>query len=172
MSMDKCVLLIKSLIETVGGKFIGRIKLQKTMYILQMAGLDCNLFYQYYHYGPYCEELADAAEYGVATKSFKEEQEKTRNGVAYSVYVVTQESGVKSNRLGAFTELAKKAANASSVELELAATALFLAKEENFTDAWGEVALRKPTKARDGRLEKAQLLYSELRAISPTLPEI
>ncbi len=67
MQLKDDAMLIARLIKTVGGKLVGRIRLQKTMYILQAAGLDSNLVYQYYHYGPYCEELADAADYGAAS---------------------------------------------------------------------------------------------------------
>jgi len=54
---------------------------------------------------------------------------------------------------------------ADAVELELAATAAFLAIE-GIPDPWGETARRKPEKAEGGRLLKAKQLYSRLRQIS------
>lgn len=54
--------------------------------------------------------------------------------------------------------------NADAVELELAATAAFLAYER-FPDPWAETARRKPEKAESGRLERARQLYERLRQI-------
>ena len=59
--------------------------------------------------------------------------------------------------------------DADAVELELAATALFLAKE-GFPDPWTETARRKPEKADAGRLAKAKQLYDRLRAIQTPHP--
>ena len=48
--------------------------------------------------------------------------------------------------------------------LELAATALFLARE-GFSDPWSETARRKPDKAEGGRLDKSKQLYQRLRQV-------
>lgn len=172
MQLKDDAMLIARLIKTVGGKLVGRIRLQKTMYILQAAGLDSNLVYQYYHYGPYCEELADAADYGAASGFFKEEEVNTSWGTAYSVYTANSKASDVDALPEAFIQLAQKAADSSSVVLELAATALYLSKEEGVVDVWSETIVRKPQKAKDGRIEMAKELYGELRSLCPQLPAI
>jgi hypothetical protein len=59
------------------------------------------------------------------------------------------------------------------VELELAATALFL-KLQGIDDSWQETARRKPDKAEGGRLDKAKMLYGRMKAvrIPKVLPDI
>lgn len=172
MQLKDDAMLIARLIKTVGGKLVGRIRLQKIMYILQVAGLDSNLVYQYYHYGPYCEELADAADYGAASGLFKEEEVDTAWGTAYSVYTANNKVSDVAMLPEEFTSLAQKAADSSSVILELAAMALYLSKEECVADAWGETAARKQQKAKDGRIEMAKELYGELKNLCPPLPAI
>ncbi|MGL5733530.1 MAG: hypothetical protein ACRCYS_01585, partial [Beijerinckiaceae bacterium] len=68
---------------------------------------------------------------------------------------------------------AKEAAVSDAIELELAATAIFLAKSGS-PDPWGETAQRKPEKAVDGRIDKAKSLYEKLAQIqTPTrLPNL
>jgi len=69
--------------------------------------------------------------------------------------------------------MAAEMAQADAIELELAATALYLA-HEGHPDPWSETARRKPEKAGGGRLEKAQQLYHSLRQIQTprSLPRI
>jgi hypothetical protein len=59
--------------------------------------------------------------------------------------------------------------NADAVELELAATAAFLA-HERVPEPWAERARRKPEKAESGRLERAKQLYSRLQQIPTPRP--
>jgi hypothetical protein len=59
---------------------------------------------------------------------------------------------------------AKQLIEADAVELELAATAAYLATER-FADPWLETASRKPIKATPERLENAKRLYQTLRQI-------
>ena len=62
---------------------------------------------------------------------------------------------------------------ADPIELELAATAAFLAAE-GVPDPWEETAKRKPEKAEGNRLANAKVLYKALRSIRTPkkLPEI
>lgn len=164
-------LLIAQLIQSVGGKLVGRIRLQKTLYVLQAAGLKSGLVYQYYHYGPYCEEVANAADYGAAIGLFNEKEINTEWGTTYSVYTITDKN-TQNTLSEEFIQLAREAINSSSVVLELAATALYLYKEEHIQNAWKETAIRKPQKAKDGRIESAKSLYKKFMQICPQLPNI
>lgn len=163
---------IARLINTAGGQFVGRIKLQKTFYLLQSAGLPTDFGYEYYHYGPYSETLTDAMNYGIAFGFFNETEKNIGNNCSYSLFSQNPASHVKDNLPKEYTQLAKKAATAVSVQLELAVTALYLTQEEHCNNAWEETKDRKRQKSANGQLEKAQQLYHELQAISPILPDI
>jgi hypothetical protein len=65
--------------------------------------------------------------------------------------------------------LVRVAAKADAIELELAATALFLS-EQGEENPWEETARRKPDKAGEGRLEKAKALYAQLSKIRTPKP--
>lgn len=40
------------------GTFSNRLKLQKVVYLLQQSGINLGYNFNFYHYGPYCSELA------------------------------------------------------------------------------------------------------------------
>ena len=97
-----------------------------------------------------------------------EEKLPTTWGGTYSIYKVeTHAPGATG--ASARSEFASLAARAGAVELELAATAVFLAKE-GYSDAWGETARRKPEKSEPDRLERAKALYESLSSISVPVP--
>jgi uncharacterized protein len=70
-------------------------------------------------------------------------------------------------------KLATEAVKADSIELELAATAVFLSYE-GYANAWDETARRKPEQSTPQRLANARGLLNKLKQIDvPTpLPEI
>ncbi len=139
---------------------VGRTRLQKVAYLLEVAGLGEGFAFEYRHYGPYSAELAVAAR-RAGLLGLIEEKEKVANwGGLYSIYSVTTAA---TNRKTARTELAKAAAAADPIELELAATAAFLSYQT--TDPWGETARRKADKAAGGRIEKAKALYERLAGV-------
>jgi hypothetical protein len=61
------------------------------------------------------------------------------------------------------------AADADAVELELAATAVFLSKD-GYNDPWAETARRKPEKAQGGRVERAKRLLGRLGSVETPVP--
>ena len=90
----------------------------------------------------------------------REEEYATTWGGFYSIYSVSSGTSGESTR----TQVAKIAADADAIELELAATAAFLASEGN-ADPWGETAKRKPEKASPTRLDGAKNLYRLLQQV-------
>lgn len=163
--------LIACIVRSVGGKLVGRTILQKTVYLLQVAGWKDVFRFQYYHYGPYSEDLADAANFGVVFNMMREEEHPTAWGSTYSIYTVDDSVANQPSILSdKWRDLAHIAANAGAIELELAATAVYLHKEEGIKNPWEETSLRKPQKASDGRLNRAQELYNNIRAVAPSLP--
>jgi uncharacterized protein len=63
----------------------------------------------------------------------------------------------------------KRRAIGDAVELELAATAVFLSKD-GYNDPWAETARRKPEKAQSGRIERAKRLLRRLGSLDTPVP--
>jgi hypothetical protein len=152
-----------------GGEIVGRTKLQKTVYLLTLAGFEAQFRFGYKHYGPFSEQLADAADLAAAFDLISEREQRASWGGTYSIY--TAPAGEPSERPSR-VRLAREAARSDAVLLELAATAAYLA-EEGKHEPWAETARRKPDKAAGGRLDRAKELYARLRIASDNaLPEI
>lgn len=157
------------IIADAGGRIVGRTRLQKTAYLLEVAGLGEGFHFDYHHYGPYSEELARAASTAQARDFIEEKEHKTNWGGFYSEYLLKEPpSSEPSDPVR--VRLAREAADADAVSLELAATAAFFAKKGN-PDPWEETAQRKPDKAAE-HLDDAKDLYARLRGITDKLPEI
>jgi uncharacterized protein len=162
---------VAAIVRDAGGQIVGRTRLQKVAYLLSVTGLEDGLPFVYKHYGPYCEDLATAAREANLLGLLSEIEQQAAWGGTYSVYTVADQSN--SGVLPARRQLAAEAAAADAVELELAATAVFLAKEGH-RDPWAETERRKPEKAENGRLDGAKTLYARLCAIETpiSLPAI
>jgi uncharacterized protein len=155
------------IVRDAGGEIVGRTRLQKIAYILEAAGLGSGFPFRYKHYGPYSDLLADAAQTARIVGLLQEQEVVANWGGLYSTYYSRIPEDVRVNESRRL--LAKELVNVDAVELELAATALFLAYER-CPDPWGETARRKPDKADAGRLQRAQQLYRGLRRIPTPRP--
>ena len=151
------------IVQDAGGKLVGRTRIQKIGYLLEACGFEENLQYVYKHYGPYSESLSTGILNAGLVGVLEEIEQQASWGGTYSVFKTPTTSGAKVSKER--LSLIKEAANADSVELELAATALFLFKSGFPTSAWEETARRKPDKIVNGRIEKAKLLYNKLSKI-------
>jgi len=152
-----------AIVRDAGGKIVGRTRLQKIGYLLELAGLGEGFSFEYRHYGPYSEELASAARDANALELLSEEEYPATWGGLYSVFTsppAATPEGVNPSRM----RLVREAADASAIELELAATAAFLS-DAGSRDPWGDTARFKPDKAQGGRLENAKVLYQRLQQI-------
>ena len=154
---------VAGIVRDAGGELIGRTRLQKITYLSQLAGFSNDFEFEYRHYGPYSEELADAARIASGLKVIKEDERPTAWGGWYSVYS-TDERGENTER-GRFISLAAKF---DAIELELAATAAFLYEKEGIGkegrgDPWRDTAKRKPEKA--AKLEQAKEAYRRLLGV-------
>ena len=163
-----------ALVRDAGGTLVGRTRLQKVAYLTKLAGFADDFTFDYRHYGPYSEELAEAMEIAVGLKIIQEEKRASASGATYSIY--RTDAGAADDGRAPFI---RAAANTSAIELELAATAAYLYVEEGCRgadgrDAWAITEKRKPGKAADGRLERAKEAYKKLVDIAPagTLPPI
>jgi len=158
---------VAAIVRDAGGRIVGRTKLQKIGFFLELAGVGSDFPYRYKHYGPYSEQLAAAAQHAAALGLVVEKEFAASWGGKYSIFSTNlpADPATPPSR----TELVHELVNADAVELELAATAVFL-KLEGFTDPWGETARRKPDKAEGGRLEQARQLYLRLCRIQAPAP--
>ena len=153
------------IIRDAGGEVVGRTRLQKIAYLLELTRLGDGFQFEYRHYGPYSEQLATALSTAKLSGLIQEDERITNWGGSYSVYrsKTFAGEGAPSPR----RELIDVAASADPVSLELAATAAFLAAE-GVANPWAETARRKPEKV--DRLDNAKALYGKLRAIHTPEP--
>jgi len=158
---------VRNIIRDAGGRVVGRTRLQKIAYLLSATGLDDSFRFAYKHYGPFSEELASSAKFGALFGNLDERQDQTAWGGTYSIYTVTDMEGV--NQGTPRSNLATLAATADSIELELAATAVFLA-HDGYDDPWDETAQRKPEKATAVRLANAKTLLTNLSQVNVPNP--
>jgi len=156
-----------AIVRDAGGHIVGRTKLQKIAYFLEASGLGTGFRFRYKHYGPYSEQLVAAAQHAAALGLIVENESVANWGGLYSIFHSELPADPTPNP--ARVRISQEMVNADAVELELAATALFLARE-GFSDPWCETARRKPDKAEGGRIEKAKQLYQHLRRVQTPRP--
>ncbi len=156
------------IVRDAGGQIVGRTKLQKIAYLLELAGMGDGFRFEYRHYGPYSEELADAIQMANAFGLVKELERQAEWGGVYSIYSVPGGPGNAARHPR--TTFAELAAKIGAVELELAATAAYLSVIEGYKDPWGETARRKPEKANDKQLRAAREAYRILLKIPTPKP--
>jgi hypothetical protein len=156
------------IVRDAGGRIVGRTKLQKVAYLLELSGLGVGFQFEYRHYGPYSESLSDSIQMAGAFDLVREEERRADWGGMYSIYTASESAG---NRVqGTRAVFAEKAAQIGAIELELAATAAYLYVVEKSTNPWEDTARLKPEKASVPRLQAARLAYRQLRQLSVPNP--
>lgn len=162
---------ITRIVRDAGGCIVGRTRMQKVAFLLELAGLGEGFRFEYKHYGPYSEELTEAAKMAASFGLLSVEERQTAWGGWYSVYEAKQGGTITDARRAA---LASEAVKLDSLDLELAATAAYLKAFEGYGDPWAETEKRKPEKASEGRLESAKAAYHRLRTfeVPNPLPDI
>jgi len=153
---------VVDIVNDAGGRIVGRTRLQKIAYLLMATGLDNNFKFIYKHYGPFSEGLASSAEFGALIGNLNEAKAQTQWGATYSTYTVGD--GLASAKESPRRALASIAAVSGSIELELAATAVFLSYE-GYPDPWDETSQRKPEKVNPVRIQNAKTLLAELSKV-------
>jgi uncharacterized protein YwgA len=152
---------VAKIISLAGGEIIGSTRLQKIGCLLDLVGAGSGFEFSYHIYGPYSEELSIAATDADALDMITVDERTAAWGGRYSIYRTSLDSSAVDPFI---KKLAKKAAQADSVALELAVTAAFLAANGQ-EDSWDEVAERKRSKATPDMMTKARALYTEFRKI-------
>lgn len=160
--------IVVSMIALCGGELVGRTRLQKQAYLLHRSGGKFNLHFVYHHYGPYSFDLADGVIEARADQQIKIEEKLGRYGIPYAIFRLEgdhseqkQIGDLSAARARQLLGIMKD--EVSDVVLEIAATILFLGNEGGYEDqAVAETKLRKPLKATEQRITKAQSLLANL----------
>ena len=145
------------IVRDAGGRIVGRTKLQKIAYLLELCGLGEGFQFEYRHYGPYSEGLSQAIKMADAFGLVREEERAADWGGTYSIYSTTEQEERASEPRIVF---ARTAAQIAAIELELAATAAYLRATERCADPWEETRKLKPEKATNQRLQAAKKAYA------------
>jgi len=164
---------VHKIVSAAGGKLVGKTRLQKTFYILELAGAGFEFPFTYHYYGPYSEDLASAAVDAQIDGLVEEVEDTAQWGGKYSVFVAHRPIEDNSDLGSVRRKIVQIASKADAVSLEIAATAALL-KEEGVRDYWEETKRRKPQKARPEVVEAAKKLWQEFRLVDPprALPEL
>jgi uncharacterized protein YwgA len=158
---------VPSLIQLAGGEIVGKIRLQKEIYLLDQIGLQSGFSFEYHHYGPYSEELADQVEDDAIFGRLRADSgRRVSDGVPYVIYRANApgegervDQHISSDRIRfALAEMQR----CSATVLELAATIHWLAFVEAVRDWRGELVRRKGAKTHDGRDRQALELLNRL----------
>jgi len=48
---------VAAVVDAAGGTLVSRVRLQKTVYLLDQLGLGSGFEFEYHHYGPYSRDL-------------------------------------------------------------------------------------------------------------------
>lgn len=157
---------ISEIIRAAGGSLAGKVRLQKTVYLLDQIGFDSGFEYEYHHYGPYSEDLADSVEEAVAFGDIEAVSRNRRSdGVPYIIYKITDsEKGLSfvSRMDKKFEKCVSDLGQKSSVVLELAATIHWIFKEESIKDWEKELRRRKNSKVTTERVRDALAILEAL----------
>lgn len=160
--------IIASIVNTSPNKVLyGRIRIQKTVYLLDQLGLNSGFKYRYYHYGPFSSDIENSISDAKAFKRVEERFEYRQGDKArYSVFALgsdtphLKEFGELDNKK--VQKLVTKFSGVNSTILELAATANWLVEHEKVSDWEVEITRRKTWKTENGNLEKAISLLKEI----------
>lgn len=154
--------LASRIVADGGGEIIGRTKIQKIGYFLEVLGAGDGFRFGYKHFGPFSEDLSSALKYARIYDLISEDERRTAWGGFYSVFRTTSQPPAPSDELRA--KVINLGKEADPVELELAATAAYLALD-GAPDPWRETARRKPDKASAARVNAAKSLYARFREL-------
>jgi uncharacterized protein len=164
--------IVAAVVAAAGGQLAGRVRLQKTVYLLDRLGLNSKFEYDYHHYGPYSRDLdnatADAKAFDLIEEAF---DHRVGDGAMYSIFRLKKQAKANQQAFGYLDPghaetLVSLFARMNVTVLELAATIDWLWREERHADWRREITRRKGVKVQGGRLERAVTLLDEI-GLSP-----
>lgn len=155
---------VAKIVALNGGSIVGKTRLQKSAYFLEEFGVGNEFVFEYYYYGPYCDEISIGIDDAKALGYLALEWKTTRAGTEYAVFTSNSnfaDDTIDDKRKAVLEILAKY----DSISIELAATADFLSKNGFEGDPWRETIKRKEDKSTSERVYKAKNLLSDLERI-------
>ncbi len=165
--------VVAGVVAAAGGRLIGRVRLQKAIYLLDQLGLQSGFTYEYHHFGPFSREVDIATLDAQEFLGLKEEfARRESDGARYSIFnfngPVGEDAYGTLGRERASSLLATFEGTNVTV-LELAATIDWLWRFERSNDWRSELVKRKGQKVENGKLDRALDLLSSL-GLSPQEP--
>lgn len=160
--------VVAAVLAAAGGEVASRIRLQKSVYLLDRRGLQSGFEYDYHHYGPYSRDLDNAAGDAKAFDLVDEDYAyRVSDGARYSIFRLKCGVQPRPEAYGGLGqekahELAHLFAKTNVTVLELAATIDWLWHEEKIDDWRREIEKRKSAKTGGGRLDRAVELLRQL----------
>lgn len=157
--------LVVGVVALAGGELVGRIRLQKVVYLLDQLGMNSGAKFEYHHYGPYSEAVSDAVTDAKFWRRIEEAVNfRVSDGAPYSSFRTKDKAPASLGSLGADNarRFLETFAGCTSTVLELAATVHWLASVERVPDWRAEIEIRKSGKTGNGRLDKAVALLQDL----------
>jgi uncharacterized protein YwgA len=158
--------LVVGAVALSGGELVGRIRMQKVIYLLDQLGMESGAEFDYHHYGPYSEAVSDAVTDAKFWRNLEEAVNfRVADGAPYSTFKTNNQAPADLGSLSAeeAQNYLKEFARCSSTVLELAATVHWLAFKEKVADWRAEIEDRKAGKTSNGRLEQALALLRSLK---------
>jgi uncharacterized protein len=157
--------LVVGTVALAGGELVGRIRLQKMVYLLDQLGMNSGAPFEYHHYGPYSEAVSDAVTDAKFWGQIEESVSfRVADGAPYSSFKTNCETPAALGKLSAdqAKRFLEKFSGCSSTVLELAATVHWLAFVEKVPDWRTDIEFRKAGKTGNSRLDKALALLQDL----------
>jgi len=133
------------MVAAADGELVGRTRLQKTAFLLELAGLGSGYRFSYKHYGPFSEDLASAVDVAPLLFDFEETQKRSGWGGTYSVF--SSHAQYEGDGDDPYRMLVSVAKSANPIALELAATAAYLASVGE-ADPWAKLSVGSQRKQR------------------------
>jgi uncharacterized protein len=139
----------------------------KVVYLLDQIGLNSGFSYEYHHYGPYSEALAEQVEDDIVFGNLKAERRRRQSdGVPHVVYRAdgpgTGDPVGEHMPLNDIRNALAEMQQRSATVLELASTIHWLAVAEGLSDWPRELVRRKGAKTQNGRSQEALNLLRAL----------
>lgn len=163
--------VVVNLVALNGGELVGSTRLQKQAYLAHCCGANLDeLDFIYHHYGPYSFELADGCIEAKLGGLITTEELRGRYGVRYTIFRTHSRpsGGIGELPEAEASRVVGRTKQASSVALELAATAAFLQRQGIYGDhVADELKLRKSRKATPANLDEAHRLLDGLGLDAP-----
>ena len=157
--------LVVGVVALSGGELVGRIRMQKVIYLLEQLGMQSDVSFEYHHYGPYSEAISDAVTDAKFWGHLEEVVSfRVSDGAPYSAFKTDVPASATLGKLSAVDarRFLYKFSTHTSTVLELAATVHWLAFVEKVPDWRAEIKIRKAGKTENGRLQKALSLLDDI----------